>query len=173
MRPASKRPATEEDPPSHQHGGSKRGKPLSHSAEAKCGPSISAGPSSQAPQRSTQANHVHVSAPICRDSRWPTSNFPSARTKYKPQLNSHRKGPSASTVPRSLSSHGIKSINKGKGRYIVGREAVSTGRSLPPPRVSGTSRVHIDEREVDGKKQERSGPSRAGLVSSFKKTVRD
>jgi len=164
MRPASKRPATEEDPPSHQHGGSKRGKPLSHSA---------GGPSSQAPQRSTKANHVHVSAPICQDSRWPTSNFPSARTKYKPQLNSHRKGPSASTVPRSLSSHGIKSINKGKGKYIVGRETVSTGRSLPPTRVSGTSRVHIDEGEVDGKKQERSGPSRAGLVSSFKKTVRD
>lgn len=168
MRPASKRPATE-DPPSQQHGGSKKGKLLSQSAEAKRSQFISVGSSSQVLQPSTQKNH----ATIGRDSRWPTSNFPSARTKYKPKLSSHRNEPSRSTVLRSSSSHGIK---KEKGKYVLGREAVSTGRSLPRSRVSGTSRVHSGEGKVDEKKPmilERSGPSRAGLSSSLEKKVRD
>jgi hypothetical protein len=176
MRPASKRPATEEDPPSHQHGGSKKGKPLSLSVKAKASPSIS-GPRTQALKPSTEKNRAHASAPIGRDSRWPTSNFPSARTKYKPKFNSHRKGPSGSTVPRSSSSCGIKTISKEKGKCVEGRDAVSTGRSLPPQsRVSGTSRVQFDEDKVGEKKLipfERSGPSRAALVSSLEKTVRD
>ncbi|OJA08879.1 hypothetical protein AZE42_01730 [Rhizopogon vesiculosus] len=174
MRPASKRPATEGDPSSHQRGGSKRGKPLSQRTEVKRVPSISAGPSSHVIQPCTEKNHAH-SASIYRDSRWPTSNFPSARTKYKPKFNSHHfhhKGPSGSTAPR-VWSHGIKSTNKEKGKYAKEREAVSTGRTLPSQsRVSGTSRVHSDEAKLDEKKPmilERSGPSRAGLVSSVEK----
>ncbi|OAX41002.1 hypothetical protein K503DRAFT_768061 [Rhizopogon vinicolor AM-OR11-026] len=171
MRPASKRPATEEDPPSHQRGGSKRGKPLSQRTEVKRVPSISAGPASQVLQPCTEKNHAH-SAPIYRDSRWPTSNFPSARTKYKPKFNSYHNGPSGSTAPR-VWSHEIKSTNKEKGKNAKKREAVSTGRTLPSQsRVSGTSRVHSDETKVDEKKPmilERSGPSRAGLVSSVEK----
>jgi len=166
-RPARKRPATEEDLPFQRPGGSKKlkGKPLSRGNEAKHGPTISAGSSSQfVLQPSTQKNNEHARAPVSRDSRCPTSNFPSARTKYKPK--SQRHGPSTSL------HHGFQTISKEKGKVAQEQEGVSTGRSIPSQSIAlGTSRLHFGAGRVDRKKTEPTMVARS--VSSLEKTVRD
>ncbi|KAG2141071.1 hypothetical protein DEU56DRAFT_282459 [Suillus clintonianus] len=170
MRPARKRPATEEDVTSQQPSGSKKfkGRPLAQSAEAKSGPFISAGSSSQALRPSTQKNHTQH---VRRDSRCPTSNFPSARTKYKPRQNAQRKTPSTSMASSSLRS---QTISKEKDKNVQGQEGVLIGPSLASQSLaSGSSR---DAEHVVSKKPAavvglgRLGPSRPGLVSSLEKT---
>ncbi|KAG0706662.1 hypothetical protein DFH29DRAFT_136307 [Suillus ampliporus] len=178
MRPGRKRPATDEDFASQQPSGSKKlkGKPLSQSAEAKRGQPISAGTSNQVLLPSTQKNHANASAPpVSRDSRCPTSNFPSARTKYRPRHNFQRKEPLTSIA--SSSSRRSQTLSKVQDKYVQGQEGASTGRSLATQsRASGSSRVHFDAGQVDSQKPvpaigfERSGLSRPGPVSSLEKT---
>jgi hypothetical protein len=178
MRPARKRPATEEHSASQQPSGSKKfkAKPLSQSAEAKAGPTISARSSSQVLRPSTQKNHARANALlISRNSRCPTSNFPSARTKYKPRQNFQRQVPSTSIASSFLRS---QTICKEQDKNVQGQEGICTS-GLSQSRASGSSRVHFDAGHVVGKKAvtvtglERLGASRPGLVPPLEKTVRD
>ncbi|KAG2037538.1 hypothetical protein BDR03DRAFT_956837 [Suillus americanus] len=179
MRPAKKRPATEEDSASQQSSGSKKfkAKVLSQSAVAKTGPTISAEPSSQVLRPSTQKNRAHASVQlISRNSRCPTSNFPNARTKYKPRQNFQRQVSSIAIVSTSLRS---RMICKEKDKNVQGQEGgVSTSRSTSSQsRTWGSSRVHFDAGRVVSKKPvagtglERLGPSRPGLVPPFEKPL--
>lgn len=160
MRPARKRPATEEQCASQQPSGSKKFKTkiLSQGAEAKSGPR----PSSQVLRSSTTrgANALLIS----RNSRCPTSNFPSARTKYKPRQNFQRPTSIASSYLRS------QTICKEQDKNVQGQEG-DCRSGMTGSRTSGSSRVHFD---AVGKKAvavtglER--PSRPGLVRPLEKT---
>ncbi|KAG1783367.1 hypothetical protein EV702DRAFT_256054 [Suillus placidus] len=177
MRPARKRPATEEDSACQQPSGSKKlkVKPLPQNTEAKNGPTIWAGPSSQVLRPSTQKNHAHASATlISRNSRYPTSNFPSARTKHKPRQNFQHQVPSTSISSSSLRS---RTICTEKDKNVQGQEGVSTSRSLASQsRTSGSSRVHFDSGHVVSKKPvavmglDHLGPSRPGPMPPLEKT---
>ncbi|KAG2066664.1 hypothetical protein BDR04DRAFT_1106327 [Suillus decipiens] len=177
MRPARKRPATEEDSASQQPSGSKKfkAKPLPQNAVAKSGLTISAGSSSQVLQPSTQKNRTPANTVlISRNSRYPTSNFPSARTKYKPRQNFQRQLPSTLIASSYL---GSRTICKEEDKNVQGHEGVSTSLSVASQsRTSGSSRVHFDAGHVVSKKSavvtrlERSRPSRPGLMPPLEKT---
>ncbi|KAG1879606.1 hypothetical protein C8R48DRAFT_686344 [Suillus tomentosus] len=173
MRPARKRPATEEHSTSQQPSGSKKfkAKPLASSAEAKGGLTISARSSSQVLRPSIQKNHAHASAMlISRNSRYPTSNFPSARTKYKPRQNFQRQVRSTSIASSSLRN---QTICKEQDKNIQGQEGVSSRAVVSQCGTSGSSRVHFDAGHAVSKKDaavtglEQLGPSRPDLVSSL------
>lgn len=175
MRPARKRPATEEHSTSQQPSGSKKckTKPLASSAEAKGGLTISARSSSQVLRPSIQKNHPHASAMlISRNSRCPTSNFPSARTKYKPRQNFQRQVRSTSIASSSLRN---QTICKEQDKNIQGQEGVSSRAVVSQCRTSGSSRVHFDAGHAVSKKDaavtglEQLGPSRPGRVSPLEK----
>ncbi|KAG1846195.1 hypothetical protein DFJ58DRAFT_717363 [Suillus subalutaceus] len=174
MRPAKKRPATDEESASQQPSGSKKfkAKPLSQSAIAKTGPTISAGSSSQVLRPSTQKNRAHASVQlISRNSRCPTSNFPNARTKYKPRQNFQRQVSSTSIASTSLRG---RMICKEKDKNVQGQAG---GVCSSQSRTSDSSRVHFDAGLVVSKKPvtvtglERLGPSRPGLVPPLEKTL--
>ncbi|KAG2144715.1 uncharacterized protein EDB93DRAFT_1104921 [Suillus bovinus] len=173
MRPARKRPATEEHTASQRPSGSKKvkAKPLASSAEAKSGPTVLAGSSTRVLRTSTQKNHPHASTTlISRNSRCPTSNFPSARTKYKPRQNFQRQVRSTLIASSSLRS---QTICKGQDKNIQGQEGVSTSHSVVQSRTSGSSRVSLDAKYVVSKQPtaitalEQSGSSRPSLVPPF------
>ncbi|KAG1813841.1 uncharacterized protein BJ212DRAFT_1300738 [Suillus subaureus] len=176
MRPARKRPATEEDSASQQPSGSKKfkAKPLSQSAVAKTGPTNSMRSSSQILRPSTQKNRAHGSVLISRNSRCPTSKFPSARTKYKPRQNFQRQVSSTSIASTSLCG---RAICKEKDKNVQGQEGGVSTSCASQSRTSGSSRVHFDAGHVVSKKPvavtglERLGQSRPGLVPPLEKTL--
>lgn len=130
MRPARKRPATEEQSASQQPSGSKKlkAKQLSQGAEATSGPKSS---TQVLRSSTTRANALLIS----RNSRCPTSNFPSARTKYKPRQNFQRPTSIASSYLRS------QTICKEQDKNVQGQEGVC---GMTGSRTSGSSREHFD-----------------------------
>jgi hypothetical protein len=154
MRPARKRPATEEQSASQQPSGSKKfkAKLLSQGAEAKSGPKSS---TQVLRSSTTHANALLIS----RNSRCPTSNFPSARTKYKPRQNFQRPTSIASSYLRS------QTICKEQDKNVQGQEGVC---GMTGSRTSGSFREHFDA--VGKKAVAVEQPSRP---PHLEKTVRD
>lgn len=159
MRPARKRPATEEQSASQQPSGSKKfkAKLLSQGAEAKSGPKSS---TQVLRSSTTRANALLIS----RNSRCPTSNFPSARTKYKPRQNFQR--PTSTSIASSYLRS--QTICKEQDKNVQGQEGVC---GMTGSRTSGSSREHFDA--VGKKAVAVTGLEQPSRPPRLEKTVRD
>ncbi|KIJ66572.1 hypothetical protein HYDPIDRAFT_26908 [Hydnomerulius pinastri MD-312] len=166
MRQGKKRPSMDVDLSTQEHHQRKKGKTVLPSAEieAERGSSEQEG---AIPQGSAGKNLEDLSISDTRNSRFPTSTLPNARTKYRPKLNSSSQRKAIHAVPQlsnSRQAHGT--ISKGKGKYVEERPKASTTRSASSlNRASANSRFRHHATRVDGKNaqsaraHERSGPS--------------
>ncbi|KAH7923783.1 hypothetical protein BV22DRAFT_1130357 [Leucogyrophana mollusca] len=173
MRPGRKRPgADDEERQDHQR---KKGKTVLPSAEFECGSSETGTASNHVLQPSAHKNHGLALVSTSRSTRFPTSNFPNARTKYKAKPNPHTEGLTAQSNPSSSSlDRNLGTSRQGKSRDVEGKTSFPTNRFISSlSKSSGTSRPRLGaERKKKppvGQVQERPGQSKAGHMSLFEK----